>query len=84
LKNSFAVAPVSVVEKVGLLERSQSDANDPVDGLRAPKLLVEKREASFSTEYKPQPVTHRAAEADAHQTLTQSIAIDSVAGSAID
>jgi hypothetical protein len=50
LKNSFAVARLSVVEKVDPLERSQSDASDPVDGLRPPNLLVEKREASFSTE----------------------------------
>jgi hypothetical protein len=44
LKNSIAVTRLSVAEKVDPLER------DPVDGLRPPKLLVEKREASFSTE----------------------------------
>ena len=34
----------------GFLGWSQSDANDPVDGLRPSKLLDKKREPSFSTE----------------------------------
>jgi hypothetical protein len=50
LKNSIAAAPLSVVEKVDPLERSQIDANERGDGLRPPKLTHEKGETSFSTE----------------------------------
>jgi hypothetical protein len=50
LKNSIAVARLSVVEKVDPLERSQIDANESGDGLRPPNSLHEKRETSFSTE----------------------------------
>jgi hypothetical protein len=49
LKNSIAAATFSVVEKVDPLERSQSDANEPGDGLKPPILLHENGETSFST-----------------------------------
>jgi len=50
LKNSLAVATFGIVENVDPLERAQIDANRQGDGLRPPKSLHKKREASFSTE----------------------------------
>src|SRR5258708_14774945 len=47
LKNSFAAARLSVVEKVDPLRRSQSDANEPVDGLKTLKIAARKARHEF-------------------------------------
>jgi hypothetical protein len=55
LKNSFAVAEVSVVEKVDPPECSQSDANEPVDGLETPKITARKARNEFFNRIDPEP-----------------------------
>jgi hypothetical protein len=54
LKNSFAVAELSVVEKFDPLKRPQSDASEPVDGLKTPKIATRKARNEFFNRIDPE------------------------------